>query len=226
MFSQRAPRGAPAGESNEMRISSFAAATGLALTLCLGAAAQAAPITTLFGTGLDAAGAPLALGAADPHYTVVETGTPAVVLNPPHANYFANDANSQWVWQQANGQPINVTRTFRTTFDLTGFNLATVAIDGAWGTDNQGLDILLNGASLGISLPGVDAGHFTSLHAFSIDSGFVTGLNTLDFVIHDDGSVAAFRAELSGTAEVPEPAGLALLGLGLLGLGLRRRRVR
>ena len=206
-----------------MRIPSFAAATGLALTLCLGAAAQAAPITTLFGTGLDANRAPLALGADDPHYTVVETGTPAVVLNPPHANYFANDANSQWVWQQENGQPINETRTFRTTFDLTGFDLATVVIEGAWGTDNTGIGIFLNGASLGIALPGAPTLNFEVLHDFAITSGFVSGVNTLDFVVQDVGSVAAFRAELSGTAEVPEPAGLALLGLGLLGLGLRRR---
>src|SRR3546814_2057907 len=62
-------------------------------------------------SGLDAAGAPLALGTADPHYVVVGPNTPAVVLNPPHASYQDNDANSQWIWQNAAGTPDFVTRS-------------------------------------------------------------------------------------------------------------------
>lgn len=35
---------------------------------------------------------------------------------------------SCWVWQQADGQPVNTTRTFRTTFDLTGYDAGSAFI--------------------------------------------------------------------------------------------------
>lgn len=121
-----------------------------------------------------------------------------------------------------------MTETFRTTFDLTGFDPTTASIDGLWGTDNVGVDILLNGVSLGISLPGVIVGNFSSLHAFTIASGFQSGVNTLDFVVFGDAPPSAFRAELSGAADtaaaVAEPGGLDLLGIGLVALGLGRLR--
>ena len=45
------------------------------------------------------------------------------------------------------------TYAYRTTFDLTGLDPASAMIIGNWSVDNVGLDILINGISLGITTP-------------------------------------------------------------------------
>ncbi|NOQ16786.1 MAG: hypothetical protein GQ581_06980 [Methyloprofundus sp.] len=181
----------------------------------------------IYGTGLDGIGNPLGIGDNDLHYTVNEnSGTPAQVLS--HPAYFPNNSDSQWIWQNASGTPADVTRTFTTTFELTGLDLSSVEINGAWGTDNQGLDILINGNSTGINLLGVIEDNYQALTDFTINSGFVSGINTLEFIIQDSGGVAAFRTELSGigiTPTAPAPAAIWLVGSGLIGLfGMRKRQ--
>ena len=198
------------------------------LAVFLASGAQAALISSLYGTGLTSAGTPQVAGGLDAHYVVVENGNQAaVVISTLPGTYFANDAQSQWVWQAGNGLPINVTRRFLTTFDLTGFDETTAVINGLWGTDNQGLDILINGVSTGNNLLGVVTSNFSQLHSFAISSGFGVGVNTLEFIIQDNGGVSAFRAQLTGDARaqgVPEPGTLAIVALGLLAAGASRLR--
>ncbi|TFU03828.1 PEP-CTERM sorting domain-containing protein [Polymorphobacter arshaanensis] len=92
--------------------------------------------------------------------------------------------------------------------------------------DNFG-EVFLNGNQVGGTITG-----FGSLSPFGTNSNFfVAGLNTLSFVLHNEGGPEAFQvAGLTVTAAplagaVPEPASWALMlvGFGMTGAAVRRR---
>lgn len=201
--------------------------------------AQAATITGLFNTGTDANNVALVggNGVADPHYTILSSTSPgfaggaAVTFAVP--DYVANDDNSRWISISANGNPGFNTTVYRTTFNLSGFDVGSAQITGLWASDNNS-EIFLNGVSTGYVLPAAGVSFFF-LHAFTLSSGFVAGLNTLDFRVTDVGPPTALRVDsIAGTAElappttggVPEPSTWAvmILGFGVAGAALRRRR--
>src|SRR5437016_3623537 len=67
---------------------------------------------------------------------------------------------------------------YRTTFDLTGLDPTTAVLNGQWAADNLGL-IQLNG----VTVPNSASQGYRSFTIFSITSGFVQGINTLDFIV-------------------------------------------
>lgn len=197
--------------------------------------AQAVLIGDLFNTGVDGSGTPLADGTiGDPHYTLtgVPGGTTTIRVRTsaggfPIGPWLGDNGTSAWIGPNNDGAlngPPGV-YTYRTTFTLdANADLATADITGNWSTDNPGVDILINNASTG----NTTTGNFGAFTPFSINSGFVTGINTLDFILSNAGTKnnpTGLRVEMVGSYEViPEPATASMGLLAIGGLILRRRR--
>jgi hypothetical protein len=118
----------------------------------------------------------------------------------PMGPWLNNGPSSKWIAPQANqtnGNPQG-DYTYHTTFDLTGLNPATAVLLGQWGADNTAV-MKLNGAAVA-SVVG-----FAGLTPFSLNGGFVPGINTLDFVVTNwpsGPSPTGLRVEISGTVSV------------------------
>ena len=192
--------------------------------------AQAVPVSTFYNTGVDSTQTVLGNYAAETHYALVSTpdGSTSGVRVATSANGFpippwlGDDSISAWIGPNtdsaldgASGQ-----YDYRTTFDLTGFVATTAALNGLWAADNSSDDILLNGVST--AQPG--GGGFSGFTGFSITSGFISGINTIDFLVTNGDGPTGLRVEGALTAvSVPEPMSMAILGAGLAGVGFFRR---
>ena len=195
------------------------------LLAAMSVALNATPLT-VYNTGVDAAHAVLAAGSTDPHYTNLTA--PVLVEGTINAAWIPNTTTSKWVGPDANDGGSfsggNYSLTYRTTVDLTGFSAASAAITGRWATDNTGVDILLNGVSKGLTSTG-----FSAYSNFALSSGFVSGVNTIDFSWANSGGPGGLRVEfLTANAnlnsQTPEPASIALMLSGVAALAFFRRK--
>ena len=213
----------------------LAIGAGVSALLIGVSAASAAPIVDLYNTGVTDSGAVQANGSPALHYALIaspdtirglrvatsENGFPI----PP---WIGDNTTSAWIGPVGDSALDGSAGDYDylTTFTIgRSLNAATASITGQWSVDNTGVDILLNGVSLGITN---NAG-FTSFTPFTINSGFVSGLNTLEFVVRNQDGPTGLRVEMTGTADAlgtPEPATWAMmvLGFGLVGAGLRRKQ--
>jgi hypothetical protein len=226
----------------------------IVMSFLLVGSAMASPIGVC-GTGLAADCQTLALfgsGVTDLNYTLVAVppagAAPNAVTGPAYLSeqgqfplngpWMNNGPSSEWIVPTANQADIipGGTYVFQTTFLLPGVFTSAV-IHGQWAADNSGIDILLNGNSVGSSFPYGPPFGFAQLTSFTIDttSWFQPGLNTLQFVVangnggSDTAGPSGLRVEIQDAtfeSPIPEPATFGLLLFGLpVALLLNRKRV-
>jgi len=170
-------------------------------------------ILKLRPTGVDSNDAQLKPGDLDPHWQLVAgpgvttPRAPFVVTNQrPFGQYFTT-TDSRWIGQDAAGSAnVGSPYTFQQTFDLTGFNPASVTITGFWGVDNNGV-ITLNGQApqgSGLSLTGAVLDNFNLEHQFTITGGFTPGMNTLDIQVTNTGGPAGLNVTRLTISATPE----------------------
>jgi hypothetical protein len=144
------------------------------------------------GIGLDR-------GAADPHWSIIAVSTdpkfvrrPATVCDRSSGYRADSPKTAQWIslTEVLQGMPEGCRVTFRTEFDLAGFDPATARIDGRSFGDDWVVEVRLNDRPVAISA--VDKNTTLSNVPLHIENGFVPGRNTLDVVI-ENGSDARAR---------------------------------
>jgi hypothetical protein len=195
-------------------------------------ATYAAPFS-LCNTGQTAGCGGLQLFGLDPNYTVVGglvlTPSAAAIADPtvwplgPGGPWNEDPGNSAWITTNEPVDPVG-DYTYETTFDLTGFDPTTASISGEWLTDNTGT-LYLNGVNTGFT-----SSSFQTWSLFDLTSGFISGVNTLDFVVNNadcggcDNPEGLRVGDLETNATpVPEPASLFLVSSGLLAAFRSRR---
>jgi hypothetical protein len=217
-----------------MRRSTLTAATALTFAF-IASPADAQAVPGLFSTGTDASNIALSGGdgVTDPNYVIITSTSPGFDGAQPvtyyTGAYTVDDANSRWISLSADGSPGSNTTDYRLTFDLTGFDPTSAVISGLWGADNTAT-MFLNGVATGNTIPGPVG--FRPLTAFTVNSGFVSGINFFDFFVTDLGPPTALRVDdlafegAPTNGAVPEPStwAMIMLGFGAIGYKLRRSR--
>jgi regulation of enolase protein 1 (concanavalin A-like superfamily) len=189
---------------------------------------------TVFNTGVDANGNALAVGSVDPNYTLVSSpdasnpGPQAYVYDTSSLPYVPDSPNAAWISSapEPSGSQAAGVYDYQTTVDLTNFDAKTAILSGYLSTDNELRDILVNGVSTGINNGTTDTSQFTSYTPYYITAGFHPGINTLDFLVNNDGGPTGLLNAMTMTASplVPSnrlPAGFGQGDIGAVGLSGR-----
>jgi len=202
------------------------------------ASAQAAAVR--IATGVDSSNVVLPQGATDSHWTIsVDGGSTFTAAQVNYASQICCSmdtvaSTAAWITDSgsadsaATGWGIGKPVYLRTTFDLTGFDLATTALSGTWRVADNLLGIYLNGVLIQDAL---NSTWFTD-YALSVTAGapaFNQGLNTLEVRASSINSLwdglwmdASVRGRDGNT--VPEPGTVALIALAALAAGATKRR--
>jgi hypothetical protein len=140
----------------------------------------------------------LANGLDDPHYSLIvvsgEIRSAPIQKNYNSGTWIQDDLISGWVgWSASRPSGENRIRTF---FDLGGFVTDSAIIRVRFCVDDNTLNVILNGVPLNLT----GGSRFGFSPFYTINQGFVSGINTLDFSWNNIGGRTGFRAQVSGTA--------------------------
>lgn len=170
-------------------------------------------IPGVLNTGVNADGSLATPGTAEQHWLMIQspTSSPSFVENNP-APYAFRPTHSQWIGPNSNGgnDAQQGSYKYRLTFNLTGLNPSGAVLSGGFLSDNATVAVYLNGVATGITAPD-NAYQFGSLIQFVLKTGFVNGINTLDFLVNNSGGPTAFVCEITGTASVGGPVVIGTL---------------
>jgi hypothetical protein len=169
--------------------------------------------------------------------TVAEQTQLTLPAGWPLSDRYVSSSSAQWIAPTADIVSVtgNDTYEYVTTFDLTGMDPNLTTITGKFSVDNTSDGIFLNGHLV----PGTtttDIYDYTYLTSFTITSGFVSGVNTLAFVVNNspaftkpgDPNPTGLLVEISGTTDpldpTPEPGAAWIASSGLAALIMFRFR--
>lgn len=110
-------------------------------------------VANQFNTGVDSTGTVLPVGAIDPHYRITESADPTYIGKQAYvvedSPWFPNSSTSKWISVNPNRGTTIGNYAYETIIDLGTTDPTTTAIYGRWSSDNNGLDIKINGQSTG-----------------------------------------------------------------------------
>lgn len=179
-------------------------------------AALAAPAALIgvYPTGVDDTGALLTTTSTDTHWTATTDDpdftnpTPVYVFltnTYPNNGIWAVPTSGQWLTLLPTDANVAAASTtiYETKIDLTGFIASTTSLSFDFAADNSAT-VWLNGNDTGISTT-----TFATLTSATISSGWLAGVNTLQFRVYNDppgkNPAGLLVNTLAGTAE-PDPA--------------------
>lgn len=171
----------------------------------------AVAITGIYNTGVNADGSLATQGTNDQHWTLLLSADPsnpgpnAKVVSTLSSTWAKNTTISQWIGPKATATAGDTVGNYayRLTFDLTGYAPGTAILKGTFVSDDTVYKVLLNSQVTGINngLPNSsNSNNQKYTTSFVISSGFVAGLNTLDFYVYNATQATGLRIEITGTA--------------------------